>query len=217
MAEVAVWPASLLLSHLLLSSAPQPRIDVSLASLIIELGAGSALPSVIAALLYPEIPILTTDYDDPKIIECIRSNLSRNLPPDNPEMRHVQGLTWGDSYSESAAHQTIDHLLRAQNVSAQGKIVIFLSDCIWQTAYHDALISTLFVILKRYINSIVYFSSGVHGEAGMGVVQRFTAAVEQRGGRIEMGVGLTYARGEWSERGQREAKEGEIVWGTIKI
>ena len=61
---------------------------------MLELGAGSGLPSLVAAW-HRAACVVITDYPDENLISNISENAKKNVP-NNPSV-HVLGYRWGDS------------------------------------------------------------------------------------------------------------------------
>lgn len=68
---------------------------------IVELGAGTALPSTMAALLGAK-EVCVTDYPSPALMDTLKANVARNVAPENapsgtvcPKLE-VTGHSWGD-------------------------------------------------------------------------------------------------------------------------
>ena len=58
---------------------------------MIELGAGTALPSFVAAIQrQPPRLVVITDYPDPELIENIRINVAFNIPENRRSAINVQ-------------------------------------------------------------------------------------------------------------------------------
>ena len=66
--------------------------------LVLELGAGAALPSLVAAKSGAR-KVVVTDYPSPGIIEAIRKNVEHNLDVDERARVEVLGLDWADCES----------------------------------------------------------------------------------------------------------------------
>ena len=64
---------------------------------VIELGAGCALPSLLSStLLHPPALVVITDYPDPTIIGNLTANVERNRPHYNDTCSvYATGYEWG--------------------------------------------------------------------------------------------------------------------------
>lgn len=99
---------------------------------VLELGAGGALPSIIA-ILTSATKVVVTDYPDTPLLDNIHFNISNNVPPALQSVFSVQGYIWGRDTQV------------LQNVLPSGSIgfgVIILSDLIFNHSEHDALLNT---------------------------------------------------------------------------
>ena len=81
-------------------SAPRRTFDIRGKS-VVELGAGTALPSTMAALL-GAAEVVVTDYPSPTLLATLRANVARNISRENspegyvPEKVEVLGHSWGE-------------------------------------------------------------------------------------------------------------------------
>ncbi|KAI6043999.1 hypothetical protein EDC04DRAFT_501260 [Pisolithus marmoratus] len=122
---------------------------------IIELGAGCALPSLLAATL-PEPPrlVVVTDYPDDIILGNLRSTVERNeqyfCPPC---VVHCQGYEWGKDSS------SLLRLSEGPDVS-RGYDVVIMSDLLHFHSSHDALIHSLSSLLAKTPSARVYVAAG---------------------------------------------------------
>ncbi|KAM4064813.1 lysine methyltransferase [Hirsutella rhossiliensis] len=76
---------------------------------VLELGAGTALPSIMAGLVGGAQRITVTDYPSPAILDTLRANMARNLPPSSTTTAPVlvHGHAWGrldDAFSRAHRH-----------------------------------------------------------------------------------------------------------------
>lgn len=113
----------------------------------IELGAGTALPSLLAGLLGARRVVLT-DYPAPAVVANLRANAARNLRPAlapaggklvAPSVE-VDGHAWGELPSsppqdDHDRHHAFDRVL--------------VCDCLWMPWQHDNLLASIDWFLKR--------------------------------------------------------------------
>ncbi|CCF54316.1 hypothetical protein NDA11_002811 [Ustilago hordei] len=149
------WRAGMLLSDALLSSA-FPTTSIS----ILELGAGTGLPSITAALLPPAaapLVVVASDYDEPALISELRLNVRRNVASAPDEVRKrikVVGHIWGKNTEE---------LLDCLPASAGGGFdSVLLADCLWDPLSHADLLKTVVRVLKREKGARVNVIAGLH-------------------------------------------------------
>lgn len=63
---------------------------------MLELGAGAALPSIIASKCGAR-QVAVTDYPAPGILEAISKNVKANVVEDAQDNLHILGLDWTDA------------------------------------------------------------------------------------------------------------------------
>ena len=107
---------------------------------VLELGAASALPSIVAGLVGAK-NVVCTDYPDADLISNIKHNC-RDL-----KNVHVEGYIWGNSYKE---------LLEANN--GEKFDFIILSDLVFNHTEHHKLLQTTKDLLKADGRALVVFS-----------------------------------------------------------
>lgn len=114
-----------------------------------ELGAGTALPSLLAALLGAR-RVLVTDYPAPAVMANLRANVARNARPDMaplspgdaaaavPDVEvEVGGHAWGD----------LDTALAAGGRHAFDRVLV--CDCLWMPWQHGDLLRSIEWFLKE--------------------------------------------------------------------
>lgn len=137
-----VWQSSITLSHFLLQASNQQLVR---GKDVIELGAGSGLPSLVSALLQPK-SVLCTDYPEPAILENIRTNIRQNLQPDFRTVISVEGLKWGPNCRAST--EQFD--------------VVLMADTLWLEHEHDHLIASLTKLVKSKEKGGLVISAFMH-------------------------------------------------------
>lgn len=168
-----LWNASLLLAELIerdtlkldaSSSTPDTHtipgtkisFDVNKLS-IVELGAGTALPSMMASLLGAS-SVVVTDYPAPALLHTLRINVDRNTKPElspTPDVVSnsvvVDGHEWG-SFS--------DHISTTYKHSFDRVIV---SDCLWMPWQHKNLHQSIVHFLKvQDLSARAWVCAGFH-------------------------------------------------------
>lgn len=115
----------------------------------IELGAGTALPSLLAGLLGARRVVLT-DYPAPAVVANLRANAARNLRPAlaptgklfvAPSVE-VDGHAWGELPSSSQDDDDDDRRHHAFDR-------VLVCDCLWMPWQHDNLLASIDWFLKR--------------------------------------------------------------------
>lgn len=142
---------------------------------LLELGAGTALPSLLAALLGARRVVLT-DYPAPRVITNLRMNAERNRMLDSsprtvstqsppqalcpPEVCRtevdVEGHAWGDLSTALAEnnHHAFDRIL--------------VCDCLWMPWQHANLLRSIEWFLKDSVQARCWVVAGFHsGRAAM--------------------------------------------------
>ncbi|KAF9225717.1 hypothetical protein BS17DRAFT_750064 [Gyrodon lividus] len=122
---------------------------------IVELGAGCALPSLLAATLaQPPSLIVVTDYPDDGILGNLKANVERNRENyRSPCEVYCTGYEWGTS--------TTDLLNLSQRVDCpQGYDIVIMSDLLHFDASHDVLLLALKSLLAKSPQARVYVAAG---------------------------------------------------------
>jgi predicted nicotinamide N-methyase len=140
-----LWPGCRVLADYLIKN-----IDIFVGKSCLELGAGGALPSVVAASLGAK-HVTITDYPAPDVIENIRDVISANKLNNACAIGHI----WG---AESA--QEILDLSETNTLGEkQGFDVIFMAELLWKDTYslHRKLLESLSICLNK-ANGIAYMA-----------------------------------------------------------
>ena len=144
------WRACLLLSEAIYSRAFELTNQN-----VLELGAGTGLPALTAALCSGAKKVVATDYDDASILAALRANVQRTLainPPGAPLV--VAPHTWGHAMDD------VLDLLSARTPSYFDAIL--LADCVWERFSHAALVKSIATLLARTPTARVYMVAGLH-------------------------------------------------------
>ena len=182
---------------------------------LIELGAGSGLPSILIAKLYPHISVIASDYPDAKLIHTLRENVARNNAAQNCT---VIPHAWGADPSA----------LLPQGTAAD---VVLAADTLWDTAQHAALLHTICAVLARTPAARAHLVAGLHTGrytldaffraargAGLVLVEATEREVQGQGekvGRREWDVCRPAATAGGEDEDERERRRW-IVWGVLK-
>ncbi|KAL4067034.1 hypothetical protein V8B97DRAFT_1979216 [Scleroderma yunnanense] len=121
---------------------------------IIELGAGCALPSLLAATLEePPSLVVVTDYPDEIILGNLRNTVERNRQHyRQPCVVHCEGYEWGTNVSS---------LLRlSKDFRTGGYDIVIMSDLLHFHSSHDALLHSLSLLLAKTPCARVYVAAG---------------------------------------------------------
>ena len=113
---------------------------------VLELGAGAALPSLVAALNGAR-RVVVTDYPDQSLLENIQCNVAHNVPEALMSAVTVRGFLWGSR---------TDAILEC-NDNAKFDIVV-LADLIFNHSQHDALLRSCCEVLAPDGNVYVFFT-----------------------------------------------------------
>lgn len=133
-----VWPSAIVVSDYLCQF---PELVYN--KVVIELGAGAALPSLVAEKLGASL-VLVTDYPEPDVLQNINEAIRINKSTKILSM----GYKWGD------AIQTIMSVEVLQNRNID---VILLADVLWRDTYkqHRSLLKSISLLFQDY-GGIVY-------------------------------------------------------------
>jgi EEF1A N-terminal glycine/lysine methyltransferase len=134
---------------------PVSAFDVSSLHTI-ELGAGTALPSILAALLGAE-RVVITDYPSPVVLKSLQTNIARNIKPElspagltpAPSVA-VEGHSWGE----------LSTPLAIGNQHAFDRV--FVADCLWMPWQHANLQRSIAWFLKNDVRARCWVVAGFH-------------------------------------------------------
>lgn len=119
---------------------------------VLELGAGSGLPSLVCAINGAK-QVVVTDYPDADLVENLRYNVSHCTLLPNTLNIDVEGHLWGASTEKLAAH-----LPEGRNPS--GFDILILADLLFNHSEHSKLVKTVHETLNRTSSSraLVFFT-----------------------------------------------------------
>ncbi|KAI1771819.1 hypothetical protein F4818DRAFT_427943 [Hypoxylon cercidicola] len=128
----------------------------------LELGAGTALPSIMSALLGAR-SVVVTDYPSETVLKTLRANVAANAKPENsPSGRGavaplaVDGHVWGE----------LDSPFAARNRGRFDRV--FVCDCLWMPWQHANLQKSVGWFLRDSASSRAWVVAGFHtGRAKM--------------------------------------------------
>lgn len=181
---------------------------------LIELGAGSGLPSILIAKCYPHISVIASDFPDAKLIDTLRGNVTLNNAAQNCT---VVPHAWGTDPSA---------------LLPPPADIVLAADTLWDPAQHAALLRTICAVLARTPAARAHLVAGLHtGKytldaffraarvAGLVVVEAterevVSASGDKDAGRREWDVGRRLAAG-GEDEDERERRRW-IVWSVLK-
>ncbi|KAI0266540.1 hypothetical protein BC834DRAFT_875036 [Gloeopeniophorella convolvens] len=144
---------------------------------VIELGSGTALPSLLASTL-PDPPalVVVTDYPDDIILGNLKSNVDSNAGAVTSGCAvRCEGYEWG---------QDASHLLKS--LAPQGPLplpggydAVILSDLLHFDRSHGALLDSISMLLARRPTSRVFVAAGIYTRTD--VCTAFLHQAEKRG------------------------------------
>ncbi|KAM5530622.1 hypothetical protein V8D89_004424 [Ganoderma adspersum] len=108
---------------------------------ILELGAGSGLPSIVAAKNGAK-KVVITDYPDRPLVDNISLNVKQNIEGVARKRVVVQGYVWGHPVAPLLEHLPDDQPER-------GFDLMILSDLIFNHSQHDAMLKTCDLALAK--------------------------------------------------------------------
>lgn len=123
---------------------------------VLELGAASALPSLVASLIGAK-KVVSTDYPDPDLLQNIQYNVDNELYQGQPVSSHpisqrnivVEGYIWGNDYLPLQNH------IGGKNAKFD---LLILSDVIFNHTEHTKLLNTTKDLLADNGKALVVFS-----------------------------------------------------------
>ncbi|KAL7795026.1 hypothetical protein V8C37DRAFT_375300 [Trichoderma ceciliae] len=195
-----LWNASLLLAELIerdsLEAGSEAGEEAGLGAGLsfdtrgldtLELGAGTALPSIMAGLLGAR-SVVVTDYPAPAVMKTLRENVASNIRPDlAPEGRCglvtssilVQGHEWGvfdplpataTATSTASASATAASAASSPFPASHAHLSdrLFVADCLWMPWQHANLRRSINHFLKKTGSARAWVVAGFHtGRAKM--------------------------------------------------
>ncbi|PPQ81672.1 hypothetical protein CVT25_013350 [Psilocybe cyanescens] len=135
-------------------------LDIS-GKTVIELGAGSALPSLLLSTL-PGSPslVVVTDYPDPGILGNLVTNVQRNAALVTAGCTvKCEGYEWGTDPAK------LLEICESESTSKEGYDVMILSDLLHFFDSHDVLLSSISMLLEKTKEARVYVGAGSYTHA----------------------------------------------------
>lgn len=133
----------------------EPHFDIRRLSTI-EVGAGTALPSMMSAVLGADC-VAATDYPAPSVMEILRANMALNAQPSfSPSGKVagrviVEGHAWGSLASDAFS---------LENKASYDRVLA--CDCLWMPWQHDNLRKSISWFMKDGPDSRAWLVAGFH-------------------------------------------------------
>ncbi|CAM1510247.1 Fc.00g005820.m01.CDS01 [Cosmosporella sp. VM-42] len=161
-----LWNASLLLAEFIEADTlgvelEKPRAGEGLSFDVkglrtLELGAGTALPSMMAGLLGAN-RVVVTDYPAESVLKTLRTNITRNIHPDlsppgcvTTTSTLVEGHSWGE----------LDEPFSTANKHLFDRIIV--ADCLWMPWQHANLHQSIAFFLRQTPEARCWVVAGFH-------------------------------------------------------
>jgi len=113
--------------------------------LVLELGAGAGLPSLVCALLGAK-KVVVTDYPDPELVENLRYNIEHCIDVGKRDHIVAEGYIWGADPSQLLTH-----------IEDNNKFdILILADLLFNHSEHGKLILTIQQTLSRSPDAAAY-------------------------------------------------------------
>ncbi|CUA75656.1 hypothetical protein RSOLAG22IIIB_11909 [Rhizoctonia solani] len=143
-----LWNAAIVLANFLDDNSS----DICQDKVVLELGAGGALPGLVAALCGAH-QVVITDYPDPPLLDNITRNVDRNIPSKTRSQVSIQGYVWGTDPDKLFRWTDCTGLAGESSedvvvVKQDAFDVIILSDLIFNHSQHSALLDTCELALR---------------------------------------------------------------------
>lgn len=159
---------------------------------VVELGAGTGLPGLVACVMGAAKTVIT-DYPDPHVIDNLQRNLDLALLPSergkerrkpNPyyvrarDRVQVVGLGWGNSAEEeSVLAASTPPSPTPESVDLPGYDLVLTADVLWVSSAHPLLIHSIRKLLRRDRDARCILIAGFH--TGRPAVRRFFLQLAQ--------------------------------------
>ncbi|GAC96205.1 hypothetical protein PHSY_003785 [Pseudozyma hubeiensis SY62] len=155
---------------------------------VVELGAGTGLPGLVACVMGADRTVIT-DYPDTHVIDNLERNLDlalvpsrkgkeRELNPYYTEARkrvQVLGLGWGNADEEARVLRASRSLSESEAI--EGYDLVLAADVLWVSSAHPLLIHSIRKLLKRDRDARCALIAGFH--TGRPAVRRFFLQLAQ--------------------------------------
>ncbi|KAH9886070.1 hypothetical protein C8Q73DRAFT_659092 [Cubamyces lactineus] len=152
-----LFSPSLLLAELLERGIISFLLNSTSFTLVVELGAGCALPSLLSSTLSGRSPCLAviTDYPDETIMKNLSANVERNRPNFDKECTvHVCGYEWGCDVAP------LLNIAEQHSLKDRAFDIVVMSDLLHFDGSHDVLLKSLLSLLRRDPSARAYIAAG---------------------------------------------------------
>ena len=142
-----VWPGSVVLADYLCETYQDDKLLQNMSS--IEIGAGSALPSLVLSRLGIRYAVIT-DYPGENVIENINELIDKNnLVVSDSDNIIAKPFIWGSNVSEFLEKETMN-----------GFDIVLVAECLWKDTYylHNELVSSIKSLLSDNGVALVSFA-----------------------------------------------------------
>ncbi|KAK3076898.1 hypothetical protein LTS18_011701, partial [Coniosporium uncinatum] len=133
---------------------------------VLELGAGTGLGGIISALAGADT-VDITDYPAPAILEALKANVARNVPPDLRMKANVEGHAWGE----------LDNPFASEKRAFYSHILV--ADCLWMAHQHENLAKSIAHFMSPDPEAQALVIAGFH--TGRATMAPFFTVVVQEG------------------------------------
>jgi EEF1A N-terminal glycine/lysine methyltransferase len=180
---------------------------------ILELGAGTALPSLTSALLDAR-SVTMTDYPSDALISNIRQNVELNIPEGLRGKVEVWGHCWGELEESDDDKATVEMSNWVSRRKATYDVVI-AADCMWMGDQHHNLARSIHHFLAA--EGKVLAIAGFH--TGRQKVADFFRICQEEGLKLESIVEMDVegTLRDWKEDRGREDPVERKRWLTVGV
>lgn len=150
-----LWPASILLVDYVIN-----QLADELKGCLIELGSGcGGIPSLIASLISPSLPIFVTDAHF-ESLECLEANLKSNNIGQTVKVRKLDWMIDDvDSLASPTARTGLFEWTPSdmQELESEDGIILLSADCIYDETLTEAMLDTAYCLMRTCRGQSVLF------------------------------------------------------------
>ncbi|KAJ2891734.1 Protein N-methyltransferase NNT1 [Zalerion maritima] len=125
----------------------------------IELGAGTALPSIVSALIGAR-RVVITDYPAPRVISNLKANVERCLAKEDPGSSSPSSSPTPSTVVECHAWGELDNDFALREKGSFDRV--FACDCLWMPCQHDNLRRSIAHFLSDGPDARAWVIAGFH-------------------------------------------------------
>ena len=191
-----VWQSAVSLSECLVAPAEARRseaMDVR-GKTVVELGAGAALPSLVAAKCGAR-RVVATDFPDERMVGNMRRNVAENKCG---AVVSVVGLKWGESLADVHAA-----------LGAPFPDLVMMADTLWMAKAHDALLATCDALVGPRTKLVVAF---LHHDVDGSTASSFLTRLEALGFHKDWATTI-----DWVGRGEDAKVDTRVEYGDVNL